>query len=138
VSGFRVFDPDPATLRWAQAAQRVALELARDPAIRADNLRHAGTWFVGVDALPMTRTAASAVCRFMAPGWISSNRRTIGTARSCPSSIPAIRGRTRQRVTPTTGSGSTVTPRMWTGCCPRVLPAAATCASRMASSWACL
>lgn len=52
MSGFRVFDPDPATLRWVQAAQRVALELARDPAIRADNLRHAGTWFVGVDALP--------------------------------------------------------------------------------------
>ncbi|WP_235604684.1 hypothetical protein [Sulfitobacter sp. EhC04] len=52
MSGFRVFAPDPATLRWAQAAHRLALDLANDPAVRADNLRHGDTWFVGVDALP--------------------------------------------------------------------------------------
>ena len=50
--GFRVFAHDDATLAWAQAAHRVAVQVSQDPAIRAVNLRHGGTWFVGVDALP--------------------------------------------------------------------------------------
>lgn len=37
---------------WAQAAYRVAQGVAADPVARAKNLRHGGTWFVGVDALP--------------------------------------------------------------------------------------
>jgi hypothetical protein len=52
VTGFRVFDPDPATLAWASAAHDIALDLAVDPDIRAANLRHGETWFIGVDALP--------------------------------------------------------------------------------------
>lgn len=52
MTGFRVFDPDRATLRWAQAAHGAALNLVSDPQIRARNLRHGQTWFVGVDVLP--------------------------------------------------------------------------------------
>ena len=51
-AGFTLFDPDPAVARWAAAAHAVACKVAADPAIRAANLRHAETWFVGVDALP--------------------------------------------------------------------------------------
>jgi hypothetical protein len=50
--GFIVFDRDPATLRWAEAAHRVAVERAARPDVQAQNLRHGNTWFVGVDALP--------------------------------------------------------------------------------------
>lgn len=51
--GFRVFDHDPRVAAWAQAAHRVACEVAAKPHLRtADNLRHQQTWFVGVDALP--------------------------------------------------------------------------------------
>lgn len=50
--GFRVFDSDPKVLRWAEAACKVARDLAADAAVRRANLRHRGTWFVGVDALP--------------------------------------------------------------------------------------
>ena len=51
-SGFAVFDHDPGVLAWAEAAHAVALHIASDPVIRAANLRHGDTWFVGVDALP--------------------------------------------------------------------------------------
>lgn len=51
-SGFEVFDPDAGGLAWARAAHGVALNVARDPEMRAANLRHGQTWFVGVDALP--------------------------------------------------------------------------------------
>ena len=50
--GFEVFDADPQVLRWAEAAHRIAVPIAADPDIRAANLRHQETWFVGVDALP--------------------------------------------------------------------------------------
>lgn len=51
--GFTVFDHDPRTLAWAQAAREAACRVARDPAWQGpDNLRHGKTWFVGVDALP--------------------------------------------------------------------------------------
>lgn len=50
--GFVVFESDPRTLRWAGAARAIAINLARDPDIRKRNLRHGGTWFVGVDLLP--------------------------------------------------------------------------------------
>lgn len=51
-AGFSVFDPDAATARWADAALSVAVKITSDPEIRAANLRHGNTWFVGVDALP--------------------------------------------------------------------------------------
>ena len=38
--------------RWAEAARRVGLRLAQDPEMQSANLRHGGTWFVGVDVLP--------------------------------------------------------------------------------------
>ena len=50
--GFRVFEQDAAVARWAAAAHTVACEVSHDPRIRAVNLRHGDTWFVGVDALP--------------------------------------------------------------------------------------
>ncbi|QUJ77269.1 hypothetical protein KDD17_04435 [Sulfitobacter albidus] len=51
--GFVLYPHDPSVARWAQAAGRVARRIARDPAWHGpDNLRHGGTWFVGVDALP--------------------------------------------------------------------------------------
>lgn len=51
--GYTVFDYDPRTAAWANAALKVARECAADPALQGpDNLRHSGTWFVGVDALP--------------------------------------------------------------------------------------
>ncbi|WP_298861844.1 hypothetical protein [uncultured Sulfitobacter sp.] len=50
--GFRVFDHDPRTAAWAQAALGEARKIAADPKMRGpDNLRHGQTWFVGVDAL---------------------------------------------------------------------------------------
>ncbi|WP_366942614.1 hypothetical protein [uncultured Tateyamaria sp.] len=50
--GFEVFDYDPRVARWAAVARSVAQTLADDPNMRAKNLRHGDTWFVGVDALP--------------------------------------------------------------------------------------
>lgn len=51
--GFEVFDHDPRTAAWAQAALIHARKVAADPLMRGpDNLRHGQTWFVGVDALP--------------------------------------------------------------------------------------
>lgn len=50
--GFVVFDADPRVTDWAKAAGRAATRLAREPVIRAQNMRHGDTWFVGVDALP--------------------------------------------------------------------------------------
>ncbi|MEL6886522.1 MAG: hypothetical protein AAFP87_18570 [Pseudomonadota bacterium] len=50
--GFVLFDQDPRVARWAAAARIEADRLSVDPDIRARNLRHGKTWFVGVDALP--------------------------------------------------------------------------------------
>jgi hypothetical protein len=56
--GFMVFDRDGDVARWAEAARGAGIRVSRDRSIRADNLRHAGTWFVGVDALPNDPTGA--------------------------------------------------------------------------------
>lgn len=50
--GYVVLDADPRVQLWAEAAERAATTVAADPAVRAQNLRHGETWFVGVDALP--------------------------------------------------------------------------------------
>ncbi len=50
--GFRVYAAQSSVANWAKAAHRVALRLTANPAIKAANLRHGDTWFVGVDALP--------------------------------------------------------------------------------------
>ena len=56
--GYVLFAHDPRVLAWAQAAKKVAAEIAADPAKQRDNLRHRDTWFVGVDALPNDRDGA--------------------------------------------------------------------------------
>ncbi|WP_299040937.1 hypothetical protein [uncultured Tateyamaria sp.] len=56
--GFVVFDHDDRTALWAQAARHRAEVLSRDPQVRAANLRHGKTWFVGVDLLPNDATGA--------------------------------------------------------------------------------
>ena len=50
--GFVVFDADPRVLDWVQAALPIAVAASRDEAEQATWLRHCGTRFVGVDALP--------------------------------------------------------------------------------------
>ncbi|GLQ26164.1 hypothetical protein [Sulfitobacter pacificus] len=50
--GFAVFDVDRRVVVWAEAAHKLACRTAENPALRAANLRHGDTWFVGVDALP--------------------------------------------------------------------------------------
>ncbi|WP_375281897.1 hypothetical protein [Pseudooctadecabacter sp.] len=50
--GFAVFPEDPDVARWVQAAYRAGLTAIGDPDLQAKWLRHGGTWFVGVDALP--------------------------------------------------------------------------------------
>ncbi|MFK7835277.1 MAG: hypothetical protein AB8B60_03560 [Sulfitobacter sp.] len=50
--GYAVFDVDPKVTDWAAAALAVAKGIAADPHVRAANMRHKETWFVGVDALP--------------------------------------------------------------------------------------
>lgn len=51
--GYRVFEHDPRTARWAAAAAGVARGVVAEPRLRgSENLRHGQTWFVGVDALP--------------------------------------------------------------------------------------
>lgn len=50
--GFVVFDTDPRVTAWASAAAGAALQVEADPVARDQHLRHGGTWFVGVDALP--------------------------------------------------------------------------------------
>jgi len=50
--GYVVFPPDRDVARWAAAARDIAPPILRDPAQRGRWLRHGGTWFAGVDALP--------------------------------------------------------------------------------------
>lgn len=50
--GFTVFAPDAAVAAWSAAAHRAAKAVVADPTMQARWLRHGGTWFVGVDALP--------------------------------------------------------------------------------------
>lgn len=56
--GFAVFAHDARTARWAKAAYARALEISAQPEIKARNLRHGSTWFVGVDVLPNDDTGA--------------------------------------------------------------------------------
>ncbi|NKX45658.1 hypothetical protein [Roseicyclus persicicus] len=50
--GWQVFPAEPAVLDWVAAARGPALAAVDNPALRARWLRHAGTWFAGVDVLP--------------------------------------------------------------------------------------
>jgi len=43
---------DPALAKWISAVTPTALAIAEDPAEQAKWLRHGGTWFAGVNALP--------------------------------------------------------------------------------------
>ena len=53
--GYALIPYSAATARWAQAAHDAAVPVIQDPQERATWLRHQGTWFVGVDALPNAR-----------------------------------------------------------------------------------
>ncbi|MEM6373452.1 MAG: hypothetical protein AAF727_11825 [Pseudomonadota bacterium] len=50
--GYALFDTDHRVTDWANAARDAARRVAADPDMRAKNLRHGATWFVGIDALP--------------------------------------------------------------------------------------
>lgn len=50
--GFVVFEPTVQVARWAASAHLAACDVLDDPDQRDKWLRHGGTWFVGVDALP--------------------------------------------------------------------------------------
>ena len=50
------FDATQSSLAWARAARSAAITVSQHPATQAANLRHGRTWFVGVDALPTSRT----------------------------------------------------------------------------------
>jgi hypothetical protein len=50
--GFRLFGHDADVMAWAQAAHHAACGELNSPAIRTAQIRHGGTWFVGVDTLP--------------------------------------------------------------------------------------
>ncbi|MEM9580595.1 MAG: hypothetical protein AAF891_07895 [Pseudomonadota bacterium] len=56
--GYIVLGPDERVAAWSKAAHQVALHRAQDEALRKTWLRHQGTWFVGVDALPNARDGA--------------------------------------------------------------------------------
>ncbi|WP_415920167.1 hypothetical protein [Tateyamaria sp. SN6-1] len=49
--GFAVFAPTDQGRRWSIAAHRRAARISAQPDVRARNLRHGETWFVGVDVL---------------------------------------------------------------------------------------
>lgn len=50
--GWTVLPREESVARWAAAAHVLARKVTADPAMQARWLRHGGTWFVGVDALP--------------------------------------------------------------------------------------
>lgn len=50
--GFVVFPRDEKLEAWAREAYSAALNVLSDPDMQKAWLRHGGTWFVGVDALP--------------------------------------------------------------------------------------
>ena len=51
-TGWTRFPWDPRVARWSRAALAGARAVLTDPLERARWLRHGGTWFAGVDALP--------------------------------------------------------------------------------------
>jgi hypothetical protein len=54
--GWQKFDYDINVARWSEVAQKKGLTVLEDPKMRAKWLQCAGTWFVGVDALPSDPT----------------------------------------------------------------------------------
>jgi hypothetical protein len=50
--GWEVFPAEPSVVDWLRSAGPAAVAASRGPALRETWLRHGGTWFVGVDALP--------------------------------------------------------------------------------------
>ncbi|MEM9715074.1 MAG: hypothetical protein AAF826_01020 [Pseudomonadota bacterium] len=54
--GYQLFEPDPQISKWVEAARPVALALSEDEQLKADWLRHGGTWFAGVNVFPNDAT----------------------------------------------------------------------------------
>lgn len=53
--GYICFDATDDSRAWARAALAIGRRVAADAGAQRANLRHRGTWFVGVDALPNAR-----------------------------------------------------------------------------------
>lgn len=56
--GYQTYPVTPEGRAWADVANRQSDSLTANPAIRAANLRHQDTWFVGVDVLPTDNNGA--------------------------------------------------------------------------------
>lgn len=65
--GFEVLPHAPGVARWAKAAFAVMRNTLADGVVRDAQLRHRGTWFVGVDALPNDADGAVGGVAFDAP-----------------------------------------------------------------------
>ena len=50
--GWRKLEADARSMAWARAARQAARDVLADEEMQARWLRHGGTWFAGVDALP--------------------------------------------------------------------------------------
>jgi hypothetical protein len=51
--GFAIFDAEPQIADWAKQAAPVAVAASQDPDLQPEWSRCDGTWFVGVDTLPV-------------------------------------------------------------------------------------
>ena len=51
-TGFKVYPFEQPLADWAAAARAVTCSLMSEPSFKQTQMRHGGTWFVGVDALP--------------------------------------------------------------------------------------
>lgn len=56
--GWGRFPFDPELDAWVRAIRPFGIALADDPDLRADWLRHGGTWFAGVNVLPNSKSGA--------------------------------------------------------------------------------
>jgi hypothetical protein len=83
--GWQVFPPEPAVGHWLADAGPAATAASADPAAREEWLRHGGTWFVGVDALPNGPDGA-------VPGGAPLGGRALEAARAVAGVLPLHRG----------------------------------------------
>lgn len=65
--GFVLLPLDPAVADWADAARRAGEAILAEAAGQGGALRHGGTWFVGVDALPNAPDGAIGGVRLAGP-----------------------------------------------------------------------
>ncbi|MEO1563974.1 MAG: hypothetical protein AAFR98_11105 [Pseudomonadota bacterium] len=79
--GYQVFDHDEDLLRWVNAAAPIARDLAANPDLQDQWLRHGHTWFAGVNVFPNDATGSW-------PGGPSLSGASVEAARAlCPFEI---------------------------------------------------